>query len=234
MSCFSAKGIIISGWCGVKVMGWFYYVIRALSWLTLKTLTRYRVQGRENIPASEPLLVVSNHLSNADPLLIAASFNRKAMFMAKKELFRSRIIGAFLSSGAFPISRGQMGGRAMRQSLELLAGGGVLAVFPEGMRSPTSQIGPAMPGVALIAVRSGAPVLPVAITGTEQFGRRDWLWHRPAINISIGTPIRIPAPDGKLTKEKLAELTDGIMEHIAAMLPPQYKGLYTEGEPVGT
>ncbi len=215
-------------------MGWFYYVLRTFSWLTLKTLTRYRVRGRENIPASGPLLVISNHLSNADPLLIAASFPRKAMFMAKKELFRSRVIGAFLSSGAFPINRGQMGGRAMRQSLELLAGGGVLALFPEGMRSPTSQLRPAMSGVALIAVRSGAPILPVAITGTEQFGRWDWLWRRPAINITIGPPLHIPPPDGKLTKEKLAELTDGIMGHIAAMLPPQYRGQYGEGEPVGT
>jgi 1-acyl-sn-glycerol-3-phosphate acyltransferase len=215
-------------------MAWFYYVLRAFSWITLKTLTRYRVRGRENIPASGPLLVVANHLSNADPLLIAASFSRKAMFMAKKELFRSRVIGAFLSSGAFPVNRGQMGGRAMRQSLELLAGGGVLAVFPEGMRSPTSQLGPAMPGVALIAVRSRAPVLPVAITGTEQFGRWDWLWRRPAINITIGPPLHIPAPGGKLTKERLAELTDGIMGNIASLLPPQYRGHYRERKPVGT
>jgi len=113
-------------------MGWFYYVLRTFSWFILKTLTRYRVWGRENIPASGPLLVVSNHLSNADPLLIAASFRRKAMFMAKKELFRSRFVGAFIGSGAFPINRGKMGARAMRQSLEMLAGGGVLAVFPEG------------------------------------------------------------------------------------------------------
>jgi 1-acyl-sn-glycerol-3-phosphate acyltransferase len=215
-------------------MGWFYYVLRTFSWFILKTLTRYRVRGRENIPASGPLLVVSNHLSNADPLLIAASFRRKAMFMAKKELFRSRFVGAFIGSGAFPINRGKMGARAMRQSLEMLAGGGVLAVFPEGMRSPTSQLGPAMPGVALIAVRSGAPVLPVAITGTEQFGRWNWLWRRPVINITIGPSLRIPPPDGKLTKEKLAELTDGIMNNIAAMLPPQYRGQYGEGEPVGT
>ena len=86
----------------------------------------------------------------------------------------------------------------------------------------------------MIAVRSGAPVLPVAITGTEQFGRRDWLWRRPAINITIGPPLHVPAPDGKLTKEKLTELTDGIMGNIAALLPPQYRGCYGEGEPVGT
>jgi 1-acyl-sn-glycerol-3-phosphate acyltransferase len=156
------------------------------------------------------------------------------MFMAKKELFRFRVIGAFLSSGAFPVNRGQMSGRAMRQSLELLTGGGILAVFPEGMRSPTSQLGPAMPGVAMIAVRSGAPVLPVAITGTEQFGRRDWLWRRPVINITIGPPFHIPSQNGKLTKDRLAELTNGIMGNIAALLPPQYRGHYREREPVGT
>jgi 1-acyl-sn-glycerol-3-phosphate acyltransferase len=122
----------------------------------------------------------------------------------------------------------------MRQSLELLAGDGVLAVFPEGMRSLTGQLRPAMPGVAMIAVRGGASVLPVAVTGTEQFGRRDWLWRRPAIIITIGPPFHIPPPNGKLTKEKLAELTDGIMGNIAALLPPQYRGHYRKRETVGT
>jgi 1-acyl-sn-glycerol-3-phosphate acyltransferase len=215
-------------------MAWFYYLVRALSWLTLKTLTRYRIQGRENIPANGPLLVVSNHLSSADPLLIAASFNRKVMFMAKKELFRSRIIGTFLGAGAFPVNRGQMSGRAIRQSIELLASDGILAVFPEGMRSITGRLRPAMPGVAMIAVRGEASVLPVALTGTERFGRWDWLWRRPAINITIGPPFHIPPQNGKLTKEKLAELTDDIMGNIATLLPPQYRGHYRKRETVGT
>ena len=148
-------------------MPWFYYVGRLMVRILLLLLTRWQVKGRENIPNQGPVLVVANHLSLADPPLLGVSLGRKAIFMAKKELFRFRFIGYFIGGfGAFPVHRGQLDRKALRQAGQVLAQGLALVMFPEGMRSRSGRLRPAFPGSALIALRSGVPILPVGITGT--------------------------------------------------------------------
>ncbi len=210
-------------------MPWFYYFARMLVRILLILLTWWRVRGKENIPSQGPLLIVANHLSLADPPLLDVSLNRKVIFMAKKELFRSRIVGYFIGSfGAFPVHRGQLDRKALHQAERLLAQGLALVMFPEGMRSRSGRLRQAFSGSALIALRSGAPILPVGITGTEKVKGLTWILRRPKITVNIGHPFYLPPVSSKLTKAELAELTNSIMGHIAELLPLEYRGDYAE------
>ena len=212
-------------------MPWFYYVARVIVRVLLKLLTRCQVKGRENIPSQGPLLIVANHLSLADPPLLGVSLGRKVIFMAKKELFRFRLIGYFIGSlGAFSVHRGQLDRKAMRQAYQVLADGLTLVMFPEGTRSRSGRLRPAFPGPALIAMRSGAPILPVGIIGTEKIRGVTWLLRRPRITVNIGSPFYLPPVSSRLTKAELAELTNSIMGHIAELLPPEYRGDYAGQE----
>jgi len=208
-------------------VSWFYYVARGTTKLLLHLLTRWQVRGRENIPSQGPLLVVANHLNLADPPLVGVSLGRKAIFMAKEELFRSRFSSCFVRGfGAFPVRRGQLDREALRQADRFLAQGLALVMFPEGMRSRNAQLQPAFPGSALIAARSGVPILPVGISGTEKIKGVAWILHRPQITVNIGRPFYPPPVSNKLTKVGLAELTNSIMKCIAELLPPKYRGIY--------
>jgi len=210
-------------------MPWFYYVGRALVWTLLILLTRWRVRGKENIPGQGPLIIVANHISLTDPPILGASLDRKVVFMAKEELFRSPLTGYFIRGfGAFPVRRGQLDRTALRQADQVLARGRALVMFPEGMRSHGSRLRRAFPGAARIAQRSGSPILPIGITGTEKIKGIAWLLRRPKITLNIGRPFHLPPVSRKSTREETAELTGYIMGQIAKLLPPQYRGHYAE------
>jgi len=205
---------------------WFYYVARTIVKMLL-LLTQWRVRGKENIPNNGPLLVVANHLNLADPPIINVSLNRKVVFMAKEELFRSKLSGYFIRSfGAFPVHRGRLDREALRQAYQVLADGLALVMFPEGMRSRSHQLRSAFSGPALIASRAGVPILPIGITGTENIRGITWIFRRPKVTVNIGQPFYLPAANGRLTKAELAELTNLIMRHIAELLPLEYRGAY--------
>ena len=208
-------------------MLWFYYIVIVIIRGIIKLLTRCQVRGKENIPRHGPLLIVANHLSLADPPLLGVSFGRKVTFMAKQELFRFRLFSYFLNGiGAFSVRRGQMDRKAIRQAYQVFDDGAALVMFPEGTRSRNGQLQFAFSGPTLIAVRSGVPVLPVGVIGTERIKGVSWLLHRPRITVNIGRPFYLPAVSNRLTKGELAELTNSMMGHIAELLPPKYRGCY--------
>jgi len=148
--------------------------------------------------------------------------------MAKEELFRSRVISYLIRNfGSFPVHRGQLDRQALRQAHQMLTDGLALAMFPEGKRSRNAQLQPAFSGSALIASRNrGVPILPVGISGTEKIKGVAWPLHRPQITVNIGSPFYLPPTNDKLTKEGLAQLTVFMMEHIAELLPLEYRGNY--------
>lgn len=205
----------------------FYYVSRVIVRVLLSIIAHRQVIGKENIPQGGPLIIVANHLSLVDPPLLGASIDRKTMFMAKKELFHYRVVRHFVRSfGAFPVHRGRLDKQGLRQAYQVLDNGLALVMFPEGMRSRNGQLRNAFSGAAMIACHTGTPILPIGISGTEVFERPRWLWHRPRITVNIGQPFYLPAPRSRLTKQELAESTTSIMQHIAELVPPDYRGDY--------
>ena len=209
-------------------MHWFYYIGRFLTRVLLLLLTRWQVRGKENIPTKGPLLIVANHLALADSPIIGVSVGRKAMFLAREELFDSRLSGYFVRNfGALPVRRGKMNKEAMLEAEQLLEKGMALIVFPEGRRSLGARLEPAFSGITLIASRSGAPILPIGITGTEEIKGITWMIRRPQITVNIGCPFYLPAVSGRLSKSELAERTSSVMERIAELLPAEYHGNYS-------
>ena len=208
-------------------MHWIYYGGKFLTRVAMSLFTRCEVRGRANVPNKGPLLIAVNHLNLADPPIVGVSVGREAMFLAKEELFQSKLTGYVVRScGAFPVRRGGMNKEALRRSTQLLAQGMALIMFPEGRRSRSAQLESAFSGAALIAAHNGAPILPIGITGTEKIKGLTWWLRRPKITVNIGCPFSLPLVNGKLTRVELTRLTHSIMEHIAELLPAEYRGDY--------
>ena len=187
-------------------------------------LTRWRVEGKENVPKQGSLIVVANHLNLIDPPLLGVSVARRINFMAKQELFRPSLGAYFVrASGAFPVRRGKLDREAIRRALEVLKNGGVVGMFPEGKRSLNNQLLPIQPGTAFVAVRSGAPILPIGISGSEQVKGIGFIIHRPRITVTIGRPFSLPYSKDKPLRSQLPELSDMISKRIAELLPSSYQ-----------
>jgi len=217
-------------------MPWFYYVTRLMVRTWFRFFTRWQVKGKENVPDQGPLLIVANHVNLVDVPLLGVSFDRRVIFMAKKELFHFKFIGYLIGGlGAFPVHREQLDRKALHQANQVLAGDQALVIFPEGTRSHNGQLRHAFSGSALIALRNYTPILPVGIIGTDKARGATWMLHRPKITINIGHLFRLPPINGKLSKTELTESTNCIMKHIAELLPVEYRGSYAEQEePDGT
>lgn len=161
---------------------------------------RCRARGADNLPASGPAIIIVNHKSNVDPLIIGMIFDRPLAFMAKKELFGFRPLGRFISTlGAFPIDRGAGDRAALTTSLDVLARGEVLLMFPEGTRKRDDAVHDFLPGVGMLALRSGAPVVPMAMEGTQRLVR-DGRPGLPAVRALVGRPLDLSDIEGRNSK----------------------------------
>lgn len=206
---------------------WLYEFIRALAALLFPLLFRLRVEGLENVPASGPAMLASNHVAWIDIPLLAYPIRRATHYMAKAELFRVPLIGWVIGmTGNFPVRRGESDRESLRIANNLLTGGEVVAIFPEGHRTGGALIR-GLPGVALIALRANAPVVPVAIINSAQVLRGGRiLFGRPTVTVRYGAPFLLSKRGAKYTKDDLERGIDEIMAHIAALLPPEYRGVY--------
>src|SRR3954468_24631355 len=151
--------------------------------------------GREHIPQEGPVIFASNHRSFLDPFVIGTMVRRPVYYVAKKELFRGRFISWLLSSlGAFPIERGKGDQDSMATAREILERGDCVLIFPEGTRVRPGPLGRAKRGVGRLALETGAPVVPVAVIGTENI-RRGWRIRPHKVRIRAGRAVRFPQVD---------------------------------------
>ena len=201
----------------------------------LRCLTRVRIDGPiGRIPKDGPLIIASNHLSNADGVLVGGwltpALGRRIHWLGKREFLEWPIVGRMAQAGSVhPVDRGTADLEAYRLAERILAEGHVLVVFPEGTRSPTGALQEAKDGLAMLALRSGAPILPVAITGTDRFWPKGRLFRLGGrIGLNVGEAFRVadilPSTVDRKTAKRLA--TPAIMGRIAELLPSRYRGAY--------
>jgi 1-acyl-sn-glycerol-3-phosphate acyltransferase len=207
--------------------------------LLFTVLMRVRAQGLERVPREGGLVLVCNHLTDLDPLVLGALIPRQLHFMAKEELFRNKLLGRWLAlCGSFPIRRGEVDRAALKHAEELLRDGRVVMVFPEGHRSTSAQLQEARAGAVMLASRTGSPILPLAIAGTEYLsargdnGRSAGLrLHRPIVYVRAGELIAIADRSRGAARKEAA---DRVMRQIVSLLPAAYHGVYAEREATRT
>lgn len=207
-----------------------FYWLNIRSWVTLVIwyAARLKVDGLANLPRSGPVILVSNHFNLGDPPVLTYVLPRRIVWMAKQELFDTPVIGwLFRAFGLIPVRRFEGDLKALRKAQGALKRGHVLGMFPEGTRSAGKGLGEGEPGTAFIALRTGAPIVPVAIWGTEgiKLPRDAFRFHGSRISVRFGQPFRLPETK-RATKEQIADGTREIMEKIAELLPAKYRGAY--------
>ena len=209
----------------------FQRFAKAVLRIIFKLLLRFRVTGIENVPASGRLIVIMNHISFLDPILVTATLPRDIAIMSKIENLEMPVLGKIIQwYGSFPVRRGELDLGAVRMSLEVLESECALLLAPEGTRSKNAKLQPAYDGMALVATRAGAPVLPVAISGAEDFASNLKGLRRTPVTLAIGEPFVFLTGDGRVSRIELRQMTQVAMRRIATLLPDSYRGQYADPE----
>jgi 1-acyl-sn-glycerol-3-phosphate acyltransferase len=201
-----------------------------------RALTRVRVEGAiDEIPREGPVIIAANHASNLDAVVIGSwlipKFGRRFQWLGKKELFAWPVVG-FLADrgGVHPVDRSTADVEAYRLAKRILDEGHALVIFPEGTRSPDGALQEGRDGVASLALRTGAPIVPVAIAGSDRRWPRGQKLPRPGgqVTVRVGSPFRLAdeLPSDVERRDAKAQGTAIIMRRIAALLPERQRGVY--------
>jgi 1-acyl-sn-glycerol-3-phosphate acyltransferase len=205
-----------------------------------RCLASVTVVGLDNVPRTGAVILAANHISNLDPVVSGAWVTgtmrrRRIHWLGKRELFDWPVIGILSAyGGVHPVERGAADVEAYRLATRILERGYVLLVFPEGTRSPTGELQEAKDGIAMLAMRTGAQVVPIGINGTDAVWKKGQKvplpFPRRKVLVRIGTPFRvtdvIPADVDRRAAKALA--TTAIMGRIAELLDPRHRGVYAD------
>ena len=200
----------------------FHWLFLQFGRLIVFLFAQLEIKGLAQLPKSGPRIVVSNHQNNLDVVVLTIALPLRMRYMAKSELFLIpfwRQIMAWF--GAFPIERGRGDVNAMKHAEKLLVEDNVLVMFPEGTRSRTGRIGKFHRGTAVLALRSGATIIPCGVSLTEKVKTPFHLVTRPPLSLNIGEPIHIKQTN-PVNKNVIA-LTEEIQKAIESLLPETYR-----------
>jgi 1-acyl-sn-glycerol-3-phosphate acyltransferase len=201
-------------------VGWTYTLVRIL--ISLPTLLIYRVRaiGVENVPRSGALILAPNHFSQMDHFFVGLYMRRKVRFMAKSQMFGPPVLTyIYKHGGVFPVRRGHRDEESFKTAFTVLGQDEMLLVYAEGGRSRSGKLREVKPGIGRIALESGAPVVPVAIHGSERVRR----WKRfrfPKVTVQFGEPLAFPSESGPSRERQLE-----VAEQIFAPVRTMYEGL---------
>ncbi len=208
-------------------------ITRVVNW-TVKGLTHLlcRVDDAQlaQIPERGPLILVANHINFVEvPILYTHLQPRPVTGFAKAETWNNPVLGRLFSLwGGIPLKRGEIDVTAFRRALAILEQGYILAVAPEGTRNNDGRMRRGHPGVVTLALRSGAPLLPMVYYGGECLRRNLSHLRRTDFNIAVGCPFYLDPGDVRVTRQMRQAMTDEIMYQVAALLPPAYRGHYAD------
>ncbi len=193
-------------------------------------LSRVDAVQLDKVPERGPLILVANHVNFLEiPVLYTRLGTRPLIVFTKVETWNNpfkRFL--FDLSKAIPVQRGEADTAALRRAVEVLESGHILAIAPEGTRSGHGRLQRGHPGVVMLAMRSGAPLLPLAYYGGEQFRHNLPRLRQTDFHIVVGRPFTLDAKGVKVTREVRQQMTDEIMYQVAALLPPAYRGYYSD------
>lgn len=198
-----------------------YRLIRGVLRGLLRGPFRLRIDGAEHIPARGPAILAPNHRSLVDHFVIGAITRRQVRFMGKEELFASRLGSRLLTAlGAFPVRRGRPDRQSLRMALDALRRGELLGLYPEGTRDPGHRFQEIEEGLAYVALKAGAPIVPVAISGTDRVFPRDARLPRLVrIRVRCGEPFVLGGPvEGLLKRSRVKEATHEALRRLRAVM----------------
>jgi 1-acyl-sn-glycerol-3-phosphate acyltransferase len=196
----------------------WYDFLRVVVRLVAVVLWRVRVNGREHWPSEGGMLVLANHQSLLDPMLVGLTCDRRLNYLARQTLFRFTPFRLLIESlDAIPVDREGLGLAGLKETLRRLKRGEMVLIFPEGTRTSDGEVGPFKPGFSALATRGGVPMLPVALDGAYQMWPRRQLLPVPwgTINIEIGEPIS-PEEAARHNDRELVELVQARITELHA------------------
>ena len=183
------------------------------------------------VPRQGPLILATNHVNFLDvPMLYTQLMPRPMSALIKAETWNNPAMGWLFNTagGAIAVRRGEADMDALRQALAVLAAGQILCVAPEGKRSGHGRLQRGQPGVVMLALHSGAPILPVVYYGGERLRLNLRRLRRTDFHLRVGQPFRLDVGSRRVTREMRQQMTDEIMCQMAALLPPEYRGAYSD------
>jgi 1-acyl-sn-glycerol-3-phosphate acyltransferase len=215
-----------------------YWAVRAVLQPLLQIYFRLGRHCRRHVPAKGPVILASNHRSFLDAFVIGSCVRRPVYFLAKRELFENRLQGWILNAlGAFPVWRGEGDADALESARAILRRGDPVVIFPEGTRTRNGSLRPPRRGVGRLALETGAPVVPVAVTGSER-ARRGWLIRPVRVAVRFGRPLTFPQVQGP-SQRLAAEVTGRIWPCVELQwewlggLPPLRRAAVVGAGPMG-
>jgi 1-acyl-sn-glycerol-3-phosphate acyltransferase len=208
----------------------FYRFVWLVLWLLRHIWWKWAITGQAHLkPRGQAMILAVNHLHWTDTCVLGASLplSLQPTWMAKAELFAHPVAAWWLRAiQVIPVSRGRQGLSALAAAEQALKGGAALIIFVEGHRSATGGLQEGQGGALRLAARSGCPIVPIALWGTEA-GLRGICLRKP-IHVSIGEPYYVVGDTSKISQQRMTELTDELMLRLAALLPERYRGVYRE------